>query len=173
MVEHTGTGGSPEKRTEPSLEVLEQVTDADVEDFQRLLPQMTENKAPNHETLRARLQAVADPENPDTRLLVVRDEEGRIQATATGTIRRKPTGANGWVDDVVTDEAHRGQGFGEALMEELHTWFVANGIGWIGLTSHSSRAAAGRLYERLGYAEWPTRLYRLQIDMGAQATKMS
>lgn len=65
-----------------------------------------------------------------------------------------------WIDDVVTDEAYRGRGYGRQLMEALHEWFEARGVNSVNLTSNPSREAAGNLYEDMGYRQLDTRVYR-------------
>ena len=144
----------------PEVEVLTDITSSVVEDFQRLLPQLTSSKLPEADVLEAQLRAAVDPQNPDSRVVVIRDAEGRIQASATGNICRIPTGVKAWIDDVVTDEAHRGCGYGGQLMEALHTWFEERAVPSVNLTSNPNRKTAGDLYERMGYQERKTRVYR-------------
>jgi GNAT superfamily N-acetyltransferase len=155
----------------PEVQVLTTVTPEVVEDFERLLPQLTGEAAPPRDIITANLSAAADPQNPDSRIVVILDDTGRIQATATGTICRIPTGNKAWVDDVITDAAYRGCGCGERLMESLHDWFLERGVTSSNLTTSPHREAAGRLYERQGYEQRTTRVYRLDLLGSAAVSK--
>jgi hypothetical protein len=94
----------------PEVEVLDLVLYDDVLDFMRLLPQLSSKPLPSFDVVATRLLAAANQNNADSRVVIIRDEAGRIQASATGTICRIPTGEKPWVDDVVTDENYRGRG---------------------------------------------------------------
>ncbi|MED5220550.1 MAG: GNAT family N-acetyltransferase, partial [Actinomycetota bacterium] len=74
-----------------------------------------------------------------------------------------PTGLRAWIEDVVVDEAARGQGVGEALNREAIGRAQAEGATTVDLTSRPSREAANRLYQRLGFQERSTNVYRLDL----------
>ena len=61
-----------------------------------------------------------------------------------------PTGVKAWIDDVVVDEAARGQGVGEALNRAALDEARRRGAKEVDLTSRPQREAANRLYVRLG-----------------------
>jgi Acetyltransferases len=63
------------------------------------------------------------------------------------------------IHDVVVDEAARGQGVGEALSREAQRIATEAGAESLRLTSRSHRAAAHRLYERLGFEPVDTNAY--------------
>jgi GNAT superfamily N-acetyltransferase len=151
----------------PMVEVLTDVTPAVVEDFQRLIPQVSNRPVPPAEVVEANLLAATNPENKSTRVFVVRDPEGRIQATLTGTICRIPTGEKSWADDLVTDQEHRGNGYGAILFEALEEWFGERGVDSVNFTSNASRVAAGSLFEKAGYRERVTRVYRKYLGRSA------
>jgi len=152
----------------PTVEVLSSLTDADIQDFARILPQLSSTPR-TEEEIRLNLQRGID--SPTSRTLVIRDD-GRIQASATGNLAPIPTGFKPWVDDVVTDELYRGKGYGARLMEALHGWFEENGAPYANLTSTPDKVAAGGLYERLGYRQRNTRVYRLILPVGSVAIKV-
>jgi ribosomal protein S18 acetylase RimI-like enzyme len=83
-----------------------------------------------------------------------------IVGTMTLVMFPIPTGLRAWIEDVVVDEAARGQGIAETMMREALSIASEAGARTVDLTSRASRAAAGRLYERLGFAIRETRLYR-------------
>jgi GNAT superfamily N-acetyltransferase len=151
--------------TPPVVEVLESLSAADAEDFARLLPQLSSTPR-TAEEVDLYLQRALN--SPTTRVVVIRDAEGRIQATATGNLVPIPTGYKPWIDDVVTDRDHRGQGWGNILTESLEDWVRDMGGPYVNLTSQPFRNAAGNLYAKRGYRERDTRVYRLQL--GATAT---
>ncbi len=74
-----------------------------------------------------------------------------------------PTGVRAWIDDVVVDEAARGQRVGEALVLEAIRRAKDGGARTVDLTTRPSREAAGRLYERLGFEQRNSRLYRYSL----------
>jgi len=151
---------------QPTPEVLTELTQRDVEDVTRLLGQLS-SKQRDEAEVALNMHGVLS--SPNSRTVVVRDENGRIQATATGNLCPIPTGNKAWVDDVVTDSMSRGKGYGWMVTEALHDWFVENGILSANLTSLPSRDTAGALYERMGYEQRETRVYRVQLSAGAAA----
>lgn len=94
-------------------------------------------------------------------LLVGRLEEGGpIVGMLTLIIFRTPTGTHAWIEDVVVDEAARGQGLGELLTRGGMQRALEQGAKSVSLTSRPARAAANRLYLRMGFQRWETNLYR-------------
>lgn len=77
-----------------------------------------------------------------------------------------PTGTHAWIEDVVVDEAARGQGVGTALVEAAVRHARMVGAAHVDLTSRPSREAANRLYQRLGFERRETNVYRFRIVMG-------
>ncbi|MDK1080488.1 MAG: GNAT family N-acetyltransferase, partial [Anaerolineae bacterium] len=63
------------------------------------------------------------------------------------------------VEDVIVEEAMRGNGIGEALVRyALNMAREANADG-VALTSNPKRKAANQLYQKLGFKPWQTNLY--------------
>ena len=81
------------------------------EAFDRLTPQLSSsNPPPSDDELRAIIAS------PASLLLVARDDEsGQVLGSLTLVVFPIPTGIRAWIEDVVVDEAARGQGVGEAL----------------------------------------------------------
>ena len=75
-----------------------------------------------------------------------------------------PTGLRAWIEDVVVDEAARGQGIGAILTQEAIRLAQDAGARSLDLTTRPSREAAGRLYERAGFKQRETRLYRYSFE---------
>jgi ribosomal protein S18 acetylase RimI-like enzyme len=142
------------------VEVLSAVTDEVADAFGRLIPQLSRS-APALE--RGALARVASHEAVS--LLVARSG-GVIVGTLTLVMFPLPTGLRAWIEDVVVDESARGQGAGEALSLAAVELARAAGARTVDLTSRPSRAAAGRLYERIGFTQRDSRVYRYPLDGG-------
>jgi GNAT superfamily N-acetyltransferase len=54
---------------------------------------------------------------------------------------------------LVVDEAYRGQGIGQKLLDQTERWLRERGVNKLTLTSGKQRAEAHKFYRRLGYAE--------------------
>ena len=136
------------------VEVLRDVTTEAVEAFGRLLPQLSASAAPlDQESLGAIVEA------PTNTMLIARTG-GVINGALTLVMFPLPTGLRAWIEDVVVDQSARGQGIGEALSLEALRLAQAAGARTIDLTSRPSREAAGRLYQRIGFKERDSRVYR-------------
>jgi ribosomal protein S18 acetylase RimI-like enzyme len=145
-------------RVTVQVEVLDKVTGEVVEAFGRLIPQLSRSAAPPG---LAELEAIV--ESPASTMLLARSG-GVITGTMTLVMFLIPTGARAWIEDVVVDEASRGQGTAEAMIRQALRIAGDAGAKTVDLTSRPSRAAAGRLYERLGFTLRETRLYRYQPE---------
>ncbi len=77
--------------------------------------------------------------------------DDQIVGALTLVVFRIPTGVRAWIEDVVVDEAARGQGVGEALNREALRLAKDRGAITVDLTSRPSREAANRMYQRLGF----------------------
>jgi ribosomal protein S18 acetylase RimI-like enzyme len=133
------------------------VTDELVAAFARLVPQLSATTGPPG---RKALEEIVG--SPAVTLLVAR-AEGTIIGTLTLAMFPIPTGFRAWIEDVVVDESARGKGVGEALTNEAISLARAAGARTVDLTSRPSRQAAGRLYERAGFTERDTRVYRYRM----------
>lgn len=136
------------------VEVLREVTDEAVEAFQRLTPQLSSSADPPD---RAALNLIVG--SAACTLLIARSGD-RIAGTLTLVMFPIPTGFRAWIEDVIVDEAARGQGIGEILTTEALNLAKDAGARTVDLTSRPSREAAGRLYERVGFEPRSTRHYR-------------
>jgi ribosomal protein S18 acetylase RimI-like enzyme len=141
------------------VEVLSKVTDEVVGAFGRLLPQLSGSASPLDA---AALSAIVSAEA--STVLVAR-VGGHIAGTLTLVTFPIPTGIRAWIEDVVVDESARGKEYGgkrvgQALTEEAIRIAVQAGARTVDLTTRPSRVAAGKLYERLGFVQRDSRVYR-------------
>lgn len=140
-----------------TVQIATEVTDELVDAFARLIPQLSRSSpAPDAGVLG---EIVA---SPATHLLVARGDDGTVLGSLTLVLFRIPTGLRAWIEDVVVDDAARGQGVGEALNRFAIDVAAEHGARSVDLTSRPSREAANRLYRRLGFEPRETNVYRFQ-----------
>jgi ribosomal protein S18 acetylase RimI-like enzyme len=75
-----------------------------------------------------------------------------------------PTAFRAWIEDVIVDDSARGRGVGMLLTEEALERARQAGARTVDLTTRPSRVAAGRLYERAGFTQRDTRVYRYTFE---------
>jgi ribosomal protein S18 acetylase RimI-like enzyme len=122
-----------------------------------LLPQLNPSlPIPDPEHLKA---MVADPA---VTLLVAR-EGTAIVGTAAVVVYATPIWLKARIEDVVVDQAARGQGVGEALVKGCIEVARNRGAAIVELQSARSREAANRLYPRLGFELRDSNVYRLKL----------
>lgn len=144
-----------------SVELLDVVTDDLREAMALLIPQLSRSSGPMSEEALQRFIS-----QPNVHLFVFRPDVEDVQegvpilgmlSLATFEI---PTGVRAWIEDVVVDEAARGQGAGQALVEAAVEYAQTIGARTVDLTSRPSREAANRLYRRAGFELRETNVYR-------------
>ncbi|GHG86180.1 GNAT family N-acetyltransferase [Streptomyces lanatus] len=89
---------------------------------------------------------------------------GEIVGTLTLVMFPVPSGLRARIEDVVVDNAARGRGVAGSLMREAVRLGREAGARTVDLTSRPDRAAANRLYERLGFAVRESTVYRMPLD---------
>jgi ribosomal protein S18 acetylase RimI-like enzyme len=140
------------------VEVVAEVTGEVVEAFGRLLPQLSRSATPPDR--RALAGILSCPANT---VLVAR-LDGEIVGTLTLVMFPIPSGLRARIEDVVVDEAARGQGIGAALTLEALRLARERGARTVDLASRPSREAANRLYQRLGFQPRDTQVYRFELE---------
>jgi ribosomal protein S18 acetylase RimI-like enzyme len=137
-----------------AIEELREVSDEVAEAFARLLPQLS--------TSASQLDAAAIRQiisSPAVTVLVARSGSA-IVGTLSLVVFRIPTGVRAWIEDVVVDSAAGRQGIGSALVSEAVQLATKAGARSVDLTTRPARVAAGNLYERAGFTQRDTRVYR-------------
>ena len=133
------------------------VDDDLVDAVARLVPQLSSSSpAPDATELEA---IVADH---DTTLFIARDGDA-VVGMLTLVMFRIPTGVKAWIEDVVVDGEARGKGVGEALNAAALAMARERGAKAVSLTSRPSREAANRLYQRIGFVQRETNMYRYEL----------
>ena len=98
-----------------------------------------------------------------SRLFVMR-HEGIIIGMLTLCIYHCPTARKVWVEDVVVDNAYRGQGLGKKLMAYAIDYVEKNLAPCsLMLTSRPTRVAANALYRKIGFEPRETNVYKMEF----------
>ncbi len=139
------------------IEIAQSVDDELVEAFARLIPQLSSSSPPPGPR---ELRAIVDA--PESELFLARID-GRIVGTLTLAMYQIPTGYKAWIDDVVVDRDTRGHGIGEALSLAAVEEARRRGAKEVDLTSRPKRDAANRLYQRIGFVQRDTNVYRYKL----------
>ena len=100
---------------------------------------------------------------PSTSVLVAR-LDGQIVGMALLLTLTTLSGDTGYVEEVVVDEAVRGQHISTMLMRELLSLAARKAHRFVDLTSRPARAAANGLYQSLGFELRETNCYRHRLD---------
>jgi ribosomal protein S18 acetylase RimI-like enzyme len=144
------------------VEVFAGSPDELAEAFGRLVPQLSRsNPPPGLDAVREIL------DSPATTQFVARADDGTIVGVSTLAVFRIPTALRAWIEDVVVDEARGGQGIGGALVAAMVDEARRLGCVTVDLTSRPSREAANRLYERSGFTQRETNVWRFDLSGSA------
>jgi ribosomal protein S18 acetylase RimI-like enzyme len=140
------------------VEIATTLTPAIVDAVERLVPQLSSSNPPPTTVELGEVVA-----SPATDLFIALDDGGTIVGISTLATFRIPTGMRAWIEDVVVDDAGRGQGVGTALTEAMLDRARERGCVTVDLTSRPSREAANRLYVRAGFEARDTNVYRYDL----------
>ena len=139
------------------VEKVHTVTSEVVLAFESLIPQLSRsNPAPTESELNEMVSS------PASDVFIAR-VDGNIVGSLTLVTFRIPTGIRAWIEDVVVDESARGHGVGEALNQAAIAEAQHKGAVTVDLTSRPSREAANRLYQRIGFVQRDTNVYRYSL----------
>ena len=127
------------------------------EAMQRFLYQLTTNPMTLTEAM---FRQLLDSDNSHL-FFLVKDEQ--IAGMLTVGIYHSPTGGKAWIEDVVVDEAFRGQGFSKLLVAHAIEFTKSQGIPSLMLTSNPKRIAANKLYQTMGFERKETNVYRVKL----------
>ena len=148
-----------------AVELLTESTPEIVEAMERLIPQLSRSAKPLDAEACERFIS-----QPGVHFLIYRPDtadargEYPILGMLSLAIFEIPTGVRAWIEDVVVDEAARGQGAGLKLVEAALEQAKKVGARTVDLTSRPSREAANRLYRRAGFEQRETNVYRVPLD---------
>ena len=140
------------------VEIAREATGELVDAFGRLLPQLSSTAEPLDRAAVERMVSCA------TNTVLVARDAGTIVGTLTLVMSPVPSGLRGRVEDVVVDSAARGRGIAALLIERALGIAREAGARTVDLTSRPDRAAANRLYERLGFRVRESTVYRFPLE---------
>jgi ribosomal protein S18 acetylase RimI-like enzyme len=127
----------------------------------RLVPQLSRSSPPPG---RAVLERIVSDDA--TTLFVARSDVGIVGMLTLATFQI-PTGVRAWIEDVVVDADARGSGVAAALVQAALERSAELGARTVDLTSRPDRAAANRLYLRMGFEARQTNVYRRTLESPA------
>jgi ribosomal protein S18 acetylase RimI-like enzyme len=140
-----------------TIEIATESTDELVQAMAVLIPQLSKSNPPPSAT---DLTAIISSE---ASVLFIARVDGKIAGALTLATFRIPTGVRAWIEDVVVDSGARGHGVGEVLNMAAIAEARSRGAITVELTSRPSREAANRLYQRIGFVQRETNIYRYTI----------
>ncbi|MGI5426975.1 GNAT family N-acetyltransferase [Streptomyces sp. CA-179760] len=140
------------------VEIIREPSEELVVALGRLLPQLSATARPLDRAAVGRLVSC------DANTVLVARAGGAIVGTLTLVLLPLPSGPRGRVEDVVVDDAARGRGIAALLIEEALRLARRAGARTVDLTSRPDRAAANRLYERLGFQARESTVHRYTVD---------
>ena len=140
-----------------TIEIATESTNELVQAMAVLIPQLSKsNPPPSRTDLNAIIASEAS-------VLFIARVNGKIAGALTLATFRIPTGVRAWIEDVVVDADARGHGVGEALNMAAIAEARSRGAITVELTSRPSREAANRLYQRIGFVQRETNIYRFTL----------
>lgn len=139
-----------------SIELVTESTPELVTAVNNLIPQLSSSTPP------LSAATVESFVNQESVYLFIYRQNSAILGMLTLATFDIPTGKRAWIEDVVVDDAARGNGAGQALVEAAIKHAQAIGSKSVDLTSRPSREAANRLYQRAGFGLRETNVYRYQ-----------
>ncbi len=139
-----------------TIEECHEVTDELVSAMARLVPQLSSSSPPPDGEVLATIV-----ESPACHLLLARDGTG-ILGSLTLVVFPIPTGIRAWIEDVVVDGDARGKGVGDALNRYAVELADSLGARTVDLTSRPTRESANRLYQKIGFVQRDTNVYRFK-----------
>ena len=127
------------------------------EAMQRFLDQLTTHPMTLTESMFRQLVESANSHL----FFLIKDEQ--IAGMLTVGIYYSPTGGKAWIEDVVVDEAFRGQGLSKLLVAHAIEFTKSQQIPSLMLTSNPKRIAANKLYQKMGFERKETNVYRMKF----------
>ena len=142
------------------LSFLEEPTQADLEDINHLLPQLTPGRKLDWTSLERIVQ------QPNIHLILMRANrsgEMLVVGMATVCMMFAPSGTKAYVEDVVVDELHRGKGLGRRLIRAAKDLAAEQRAITLHLTSRPERVEANALYISEGFERRETNVYCIRL----------
>lgn len=143
-----------------TVERLTEVQSQDVNAINSLLRQLVHDPASYKPIDEATMREIVG--DPKVSVAVAR-EEGVLVGMGILYRFNKPRGKYASLEDMMVDEAHRRKGIGEAIARRLIEEARKHGVETIELSARPSRVPANALYQKLGFEQKETNVYRLKL----------
>ncbi|MEK7583522.1 MAG: GNAT family N-acetyltransferase [Patescibacteria group bacterium] len=140
------------------IEELKNVTTKVLDEINLLIPQLSSSAK-----LLTYARLLDMVKNERTTTLVIKDGQ-KIIGMGMVVIYDVPTEKRAWLEEIMVDEAYRGQGLGERLSKELIEIARHQRVNRVYLSSGLHREAANKLYQKLGFEKKETNVYKLKLD---------
>lgn len=102
--------------------------------------------------------------SPTHDMLIALDDNNKIQGIATLSIIMGPIVRHiAYLEDFVTDESVRGQGYGTALWNAMVDWSRKKGCTELNFTSGQGRESAWKFYQSKGAEIYDTNFFRFVL----------
>jgi len=121
-----------------------------------LLPQLSSSSKP------LELDGLNNLIDSSSLSLFLAEKDGKVLGMLSLVVFAIPTGVRAWIEDVVVDNEARGLGVGKALTNHAVREALKKGAQTIGLTARPSRVAANQLYQKVGFKQRETNVYRFR-----------
>ena len=121
-----------------------------------LLPQLSSSSTP------LELDGLNNLIDSSALSLFLAEKDGKVLGMLSLVVFAIPTGVRAWIEDVVVDNEARGLGVGKALTNHAVREALKKGAQTIDLTSRPSRVAANQLYQKVGFKQRETNVYRFR-----------
>lgn len=141
------------------IELVTGATDELLEGMTRLIPQLKISASSP-----SRAEVVRLINSDAISMLIARADNNDMIGMLTLIVYPVPTGTRARIEDVVVDESQRGQGVAAAMVQRALVIARDKGAEGVALTSNPHRAAANRLYQKLGFKKWETNVYYLKFE---------
>jgi ribosomal protein S18 acetylase RimI-like enzyme len=99
----------------------------------------------------------------ESAILIVAKDDDKIVGLGSLYIIPKIGKRVGHVEDVVVDEAYRGKGLGEKIVQTIIVAAKEHKLHSLSLTSRPERIAGNKLYQKVGFQRKETNVYRLEL----------
>lgn len=154
-----------------TIEILANPTKDDLRDINMLIPQIAQKP---HLLTMQELKRILAQGRDHCNFVVIRAKVGKkthIVGTATVTLTYVPTGRVAMVEDVIVDDAFRGQGLGRKLIQKLIDIARAKKAKHISLYTNVARVAANAMYQKMGFFKKDANYYRINLLLPKPAAR--
>lgn len=142
------------------IEIAKSLSASDIVSINSLLRQLIHDPASYKPVDEGMMGEIAS--DPKVTIAVARKEGALV---GMGILYRfnKPRGKYASLEDMMVDEGHRRKGIGESIARFLIEEARKHGVETIELSARPSRVPANALYQKLGFEQKETNVYRLKL----------